>query len=270
MYQADIIADSLNYCGNRLTTFRLCYPRIVHAEMLRHRVMSRSVSSSRAIPVKRMIEQLATGRYIPHEWRMNEAGMQGYTVAGEDAAHSATVAWIQACSDAMHHAQRLANLGIHKQHVNRLLEPFAWVEEVVSTTEWRNFFSLRTAPDADPAIQTIARMIQDAYVNSVPVEVVTGSWHTPFIRDDEYDLPLVAKQQVSAARCARTSYSLRNGKVSDVESDMALFDKLASSRHWSPLEHVAMALAEPVRVGNYVGWRQMRKFYDGESGGDYQ
>lgn len=269
MYQADIIADSMNYTGNRLTTFRLCYPRIIHAEMLRHRVMSRSVSSSRAIPVKRMIDGVANDTYVPSEWRMNEAGMQGYTVAGDTIAEDAKMAWIQASVDAILHAEKLAELGIHKQHVNRLLEPFAWIEEVVSATEWQNFFSLRTASDADPAIQTIARMMQDAYANSVPAEVITGSWHTPFIRDNEQSLPLVAKQQISAARCARTSYSLRNGKPSDVESDMTLFNKLASSRHWSPLEHVAMALAEPVRIGNFVGWRQLRKFYADESGGDY-
>ena len=53
-------------------------------------------------------------------------------------------------------AQSLAELGIHKQHVNRLLEPFAWVEEVVTATEWQNFFSLRTDGNADPAIQAIA------------------------------------------------------------------------------------------------------------------
>ncbi len=141
--------------------------------------------------------------------------------------------------------------------------------EEVSATEWRNFFSLRTDSHADPAIQIIATMMRDAYQESTPVKVVAGDWHMPFIRADEHDLPIAAKQKISCARCARTSYSLRNGKVSDMESDVALFDKLAGSRHWSPLEHVAIAATDAVRFGNFVGWQQLRKHYENESGGDY-
>jgi len=270
MYKAEIVADSINTAGNRLTTFYLQYPRIIHAEMLRHRTMSRSVSSSRAIPVKRMIQQVREMAYVPAEWRMNESGMQGWTVADGKTLRAAQVIWADAAFVMTDCAESLAALGIHKQHVNRLLEPFVWVEEVVSATEWHNFFSLRTDGNADPAIQVIATMMRYSYEVATPYEIVTGSWHTPYIRDDEQSLPIVTKQKVSAARCARVSYSLRNGKISDAQSDVALFDKLSSSRHWSPLEHVAMATSEPVRIGNFVGWKQLRKFYDNEAGGDYR
>ena len=41
-----------------LWTFELTYPRYIHSEFMTHRVFSRNASSSRAIPVKRMIEQV--------------------------------------------------------------------------------------------------------------------------------------------------------------------------------------------------------------------
>lgn len=275
MYQADIIADSVNECGNRLTTFRLVYPRIIHAEMLRHRTMSRSVSSSRAIPAKRMIEAVENDMYVPTDWRMNEAGMQGWTKATGTIRDDAIYIWLSAATDAIRSAEKLAALGIHKQHVNRLLEPFAWTVEVVSATEWRNFFALRTAPDADPAIQQIAMMMADAYVSHEPRLKRAGAWHLPFVDestlmiDTSGDRPVSVEREVSAARCARTSYTLRDGKQSDANSDFALFSKLTSSGHWSPLEHPAMALAEPVRSGNFVGWQQLRKCFENESNGDY-
>lgn len=265
MYQSEIIADSINECGNRLTTFRLVYPRIIHAEMLRHRAISRSVSSSRAIPAKRMIEAIIDNPYVPHDWRLNEAGMQGWTEAVGATRATALAIWLDAATSAVKHAKKLADLGIHKQHVNRLLEPFSWTVEVVSATEWQNFFALRTAPDADPAIQQIAKMMAEAYGNNQPQLKSAGEWHLPFAEDVAANM----QREVSAARCARTSYTLRDGKPSDTDSDFALFSRLVGPGHWSPLEHPAMALDEPKRIGNYVGWQQFRKCFNGESNGDY-
>lgn len=269
MYQCEIITDSINVAGNRLTTFHLVYPRIIHAEMLRHRSASRSVSSSRAIPVKRMIERIQEQPYVPADWRMNEPGMQGWTSANDATTKAAVEIWLDAAHSAIVNAKRLNELGIHKQHVNRLLEPFAFVEEVVSATEWRNFFKLRTASDADPAIQVIANMMLEAYEASQPVLLQPEQWHLPYVREDEEKILKLYRVKISAARCARVSYTLRNGKPSDLESDMKLFNGLAKNAHWSPMEHPAEALDSNERIGNFVGWRQLRKLYDGESGGDY-
>ena len=60
--QAKIIADSISDTGKRITTFQLLYPRFIHAELMTHRVFSRNASSSRAIPVKKMIDM---GGYQP-------------------------------------------------------------------------------------------------------------------------------------------------------------------------------------------------------------
>lgn len=217
-----------------------------------------------------MIEQVRENPYVPYDWRMNEAGMQGWDLAKGQALADANYIWREACRSAVTSASCMMSVGIHKQHINRLLEPFSWIEEVVTATEWKNFFALRTASDADPTIQVIAKMMMDAYEESAPQSVKPGGWHFPFVGKDELPDTLDTIQAVSAARCARTSYQLRNGKRSDVESDLSLFCKLVSSKHWSPLEHPAQALDKPERIGNFVGWKQLRKFYDGESGGDYR
>jgi thymidylate synthase ThyX len=58
MTTALIIEDSINRAGVRLVTMQLRYPRFVHAEFMTHRVFSRNASSSRAIPVAKMIKQV--------------------------------------------------------------------------------------------------------------------------------------------------------------------------------------------------------------------
>ena len=73
---ATIIADSISPEGIRLTSVQLRYPRFIHSEVLTHRTFSRNASSSRAIPVKRMIEDLRRDPAMPVYWGSHQAGMQ--------------------------------------------------------------------------------------------------------------------------------------------------------------------------------------------------
>jgi len=76
-------------------------------------------------------------------------------------------------------------------------------------------------------------------------------------------------KKVSTARCARVSYYLpESGKRSVIERDVELCDRLSSSGHWSPFEHVATPIAEDIYVGNFRSWNQYRKEYAEEHGGD--
>src|SRR3954453_12773250 len=51
-YYVRVLADSLSPDDVRLTTIEARYPRFIHAEVLRHRVDSHSVESSRARPLE--------------------------------------------------------------------------------------------------------------------------------------------------------------------------------------------------------------------------
>ncbi len=65
---ADVIADSISPLGIRITTMALVYHRFIHAEFMTHRTFSRSASSSRAIPVKRMLSEVWNHPATPIHW----------------------------------------------------------------------------------------------------------------------------------------------------------------------------------------------------------
>ena len=259
-FQASIVLDSEAHDGaSRLTTFKLVYPRFIHAELLTHRMFSRNTSSSRAIPYTKMREQVAENPACPIFWGKNQKGMAAQERISQHAQLFAEDAWLAARDAAIAAADKLYKLEVHKQHVNRLLEPFLWVVVLCSATTYSNFFRLRRAADAQPEIRLLADLMHDAYVSSRPQTLDVGDWHIPFAPEID---DLETRQQVSVARCARVSY-LNFSANSDVASDRALFAKLAASGHWSPFEHVAqVAESSEAGSGNFSGFQQLRKRYE--------
>lgn len=148
----------------------------------------------------------------------------------------------------------LTKLGLHKQVANRLLEPWAWHTVVFTSTSFDNFFKLRLHPDAQPEFQDFAKKVKIALDSSKPIALSWGDWHLPYSDISE---------DTSAARCAAVSF-LRQGEKVDPAKDQVLALKLSSSGHWSPFEHPACA--EPGQWGNFKGWKQYRKYFEGESG----
>lgn len=59
-----------------LSTLLLRYPRFIHAEFMTHRAFSRNAASSRAIPVKKMIDDILADTAMPIHWGANQKGMQ--------------------------------------------------------------------------------------------------------------------------------------------------------------------------------------------------
>lgn len=75
-FSALIIADSISPNGHRLTTFQVTYPRIVHAEMMTHRMFSRNSASTRAIALIAQLRNLLANPFIPEKFGINMSGMQ--------------------------------------------------------------------------------------------------------------------------------------------------------------------------------------------------
>lgn len=144
MYNCEIIADSKNQFGDRITTFVVTYPRIIHAEMCRHRMFSRNTASSRAIPTKKMFQYVEEDPFIPVAWQKNHKGMQGKEyVTDTEEIQKREYHWLKARDNALEQAKTLAEMGTTKQLINRLLEPFQWTTEIITATELENFFQLR-------------------------------------------------------------------------------------------------------------------------------
>lgn len=266
---ATVIADSISSYGIRITTLQLKYPRFIHSEFMTHRVFSRNAASSRAIPVVKMIEQVQHDPALPIHWGLNQPGMQASKEHTDPAA--ARFAWFCAAQAAASQAQQLNDLGLHKQIVNRMLEPFQWMHTIVTATEWDNFFDLRCHPDAQPEFQALANAIRTAMDESSPVERassiqrVTASWHLPYVSDDERaNIHPRTLPKISAARCARVSYLKHDGTKPSVHDDLTLFEQLVGSKplHASPIEHQACAASSVARSRNFFGWHQYRDLFE--------
>lgn len=257
--EAEIVADSINPAGKRITTFLLTYPRFIHSELMTHRMFSRNAASSRAIPVEKVMESVRNNPAHPEHWGANKAGMQ----ADEQLEGAPKVVcedfWSIAAKDAMHSAQIMVDHGLHKQVANRILEPWFHITVLVTATEWDNFFSLRAHPAAQPEFQVLAYRMLDKYLNNKPLELDWGEWHVPFAACEGEDIDDALVQSVASA--ARTSYTTHDGDF-PIEKQCELVERLAKYGHWSPFEHQAQA-TEPdctpsVRSNFHPTWTQYR------------
>lgn len=292
-FEVKIIKDSVSREGKNLTTMQLKYPRFIHAEFMTHREFSRNASSSRAIPVDKMIQMVRDEPAMPIHWGRNQPGMQANVeLIGQDRL-DAENAWRMAANKAADLAEAMRDMKLHKQVANRILEPYQWISVVMSSTQWANFYGLRCHADAQPEIKLLAEMMREAQYKSVPTPLGEGEWHLPYVCEDDWDkandycrvgritrdMPSYSEmleilKKVSAARCARVSYLTHDGKPTSITEDLVLFNRLAGSQplHASPLEHQATPDSfgaiggwEAKQLhGNFVGWIQHRKLLAGE------
>lgn len=243
-----------------LVTMVLKYPRYIHSELLTHRMFSRNSSSSRATPVKTLLNNIKKDPATPIVWGSNKSGMQaGEELTGWRLA-VAKFTWFLACRFAVFFSGILHAVGLHKQHANRITEPYQHINTLVTATEWENFFKLRNHPDAQPEIQALAKAMQKAINRSEPEVLKYGQWHLPFITEEEHSKYCLADlKKASAARCARIAYARHGSPAVDLSNDISLYTRLAGSdpKHLSPLEHVA--LPSKTSKNNFRYWKQLRQ-----------
>jgi thymidylate synthase ThyX len=251
-YDVKVIADSI-YNKDRITTLECTYPRYIHSEMMTHRAFSRNAQSSRAVPIEKMLERVERDPVMPM-WTENQKGMQGAELRYDgDAYRSADLDWLEARDAAVRAARCLIGHGIHKQNVNRLLEPFSWITVLITATDWDNFFQLRVNPAAQPEMYKIAELMFDAIDFSDPKY---QRKHLPYITDYDREHTLEENlPRISAARCARISYLTHDGQR-DLAKDLDLSHRLLQDKHLSPFEHIASA--RHGRYANFVGWQSYR------------
>ena len=307
---AQVVADSV-HDGSRLTTFEVTFPRFILAEFNTHRVLSRNSASSRAIPVWKRLADVIMYPFVPLQFGRNKAGMQSEEVISQEENDAARQNWLigrdvaviqafyltggetQIMKDAKSDERaarvceevralsaqyfdvvskmRSLSLGVHKQHANRVLEPYAWHTVIVTATHWRNLYALRASPMAQPEIQELALAMLYAHRKSVPRNLDHFEWHLPYVFDEDR-LQAESKgalARISSARCARVSYLTHDGKR-DIHADFKLADRLQVSGHTSPFEHPAMVhdvtgAFHGVSSGNFSEkWIQYRKMLQDE------
>lgn len=258
----EIVADTLSPDGARITTFQLRYPRFIHSQIMTHRVFSRNARSSRAVPVRKIIEEVRENPVIP-VMAQNKSGMQPGDPFPYWKLEAASLVWHDAIRDAIKHAETLQKMGVHKQWANRILEPFMYIDVLITATEWDNFFALRCAHDSQTEIQALAIEMKRQYLASAPEESL---YHIPYVdeefpeglSDEDFDHELDRLFMISAARCARISYKPFNSDTADEDADILLANKLWDAGHLSPFEHQAMASYHDEHFFNLKGWVSFR------------
>lgn len=297
MIRATIIADSLSaHSGQRITTFELEYHRYIHAELMTHRLFSRNSASSRAIPINKMLAHIEENTATPIHWGLNQSGMQAKAEQADP--DIATEVWMRARDRAIESARELAELGLHKQIVNRVLEPFQVMKVIVTATSFDNFFNLRCHSDAQPEIRHLAELMLKAMQESTPETLHNREWHTPYVhheRDDKgvlsyyvYETDTTGSEtdgyqykqylseedaiKVSCSCAAQVSYRTND---TSIEKAISIYDKLVNSTpvHASAFEHCATPIdiettSEGIthfdindvpHSGNFANWVQYRQ-----------
>lgn len=237
------------------------YPRAIHAQLLTHRVFSKNSSSSRAVPVNKMIEQMHENPCKVH-WTENQPGMQGAPVEDETILNFVenTIKSYRKVTESV--AKALNAVNIHKQNINRYIEPFTNIKIVLTSTEWENWDWLRDDPDAQGEIATLARLLKQAREYMQDHEMLSlypGEYHVPYVRRETVDdgnvlyFPLDSDQEISVQEaielsiscCAQISY--RKLDTSTEKRD-SIIPKLFKVRkvHASPTEHQATPIGEKI------------------------
>jgi thymidylate synthase ThyX len=254
----------------RLATFTIKIPKFIWGHIKSHRALSSNSASSRAIPARKIRQKVLYSPFIPVYFGFDKPGMQSGDALKGLRLLLAKKIWLWARLFPVFFHYLGEKLGVHKEVINRIIEPWLVVDIIVSGTEWKNFMTLREHEAAQPEMQIVAAEIKSLLQSTKPSLISEGEWHLPFILDKEKKLGVETKKKISAARCARISYALFNGETSSVDNDIKLYEKLTSSGHWSPLEHQAQAMSELKSSGNFIGWKQFRKEFEKENNGDYK
>jgi hypothetical protein len=271
MWQAKIIAHSIcAHTQKEIITWELVYPRFIHSELMTHRLFSRNAASSRAIPIAKVIEMVDQNPASPIHWGKNQPGMQAENEFTGEELDIARDLWSMAAGDAVATALKMAEFGLHKQVVNRILEPFQWMKTIVTYTEGTNWFWLRDHKAADPNIKKLAGDMYNAYEESFPVLLLPGDWHVPYFgatgqwyegkKNGGYSLQ--GALNISMSCCAQVSYRTLDDtleKAERVVERLNLGVDLEEPCHASPSEHQATpmqkeafygSIGESVRVNN--------------------
>lgn len=211
---AKLVAFSKSKSGQKIATFELEYPRTIHSEVRTHCMLDMNASSSRAIPMKFMREQVSQNIAFPAVLTKNQAGMQGREIhdgwieleiiadvykwkledllkyfediGAEVDAENMRISyqqyienWVLKSTLADHEV--LERSGLHKQITNRLVEPYQFIKTIVTGTEFDNFFNLRFQEDADPTLIELANLMAHLYYTTEPEELSWREWHTPYV-----------------------------------------------------------------------------------------
>jgi hypothetical protein len=229
--------------------------------------MNRNVESFRAQPPEKLIEALRNGHaFKPDVFAKRTKGM-GQSVSQIDEAEKASKIWNDHVQSTCEIAEDFLSMGIAKQQVNFLLQDLCPLTEVITATDWSNFYALRCevkedgTPVARPEVYKTAVAIRYAIETSTPQPLQHGWLHLPMLTEEELGHLCAARKEItpggagmdsverqwiyiSAGRCARVSYGYFKWWEEDTAVSFARAGKLLKAGHMSPFEQQARCFSK--------------------------
>lgn len=251
--KCEIILDSM-VNGERVITMRYEIWRPLHAELMTYRQCARNASSSRAIPFMSVLERVRNDAFIPNFVGKEHKGMMPdeYVVGAE---YARFYEW---CSNlakiVSDECEKIHDeLSVAKSILNRYLEPFNTINVLMtgSIDHWIHLFSQRLPQvecreemktlvysgktgGAEPNLSELVVQMMMLIGDSDPVE---REQHLPYLTPEEDSEIMYNKAMISAARCARLSYTPFGEPKANKEKDLELGERLLNAGHMSPFEH---------------------------------
>ena len=183
------------YNDTAIATLRCTYPRYIHSEVMTHRMFSRNSASSRATPTKVFLERIRNNPAFFTQLGINQSGMNASKVLDEKQAEEFKAEWLEMANLVVDKVESWTEkYNLHKQVVNRILEPFMMTTTIITATEWDNFFMTRLAEGVEPTMYDLADCMLNALVNAKVLcdtqnqEYSTIAWrhmHLPFVDIEE-------------------------------------------------------------------------------------
>lgn len=255
--KVEFIQGSIAPNGTKITTLVLEYPRVIHAQLLTHRVFSKNSSSSRAVPIKSAIDQIDQNpaQYI---WTENQSGMSGEVITDpvklNKINEAMTNLWNQVKQTVLYLGSKESEggLNVHKQNAARPLEYYQNIRIVLTSTEWINWDWLRIDSAAQPEIAQLAKMMYEVRESAEYMKLAEGEWHVPFITrkinkngklsyhhpETDAELTVQEAKELSMSICAQTSF--RKEDYSDKKTENVIGKLFTGNKvHASPSEHQA-------------------------------
>lgn len=292
-----LLQHSYSPDGISMYSFEVEIPRIILAEWNTHGMLNTNAQSSRAVPTKKLIEEVRRNPYMPSHWGKNQKGMQAYEECHSSVNSMPREAFWDICiHNACNNAQAFEEAGYHKQIANRVIEPYSHTKLVISGTEWNNFFNLRIHKDAEPNIREMAIKIYELIYKSDGISLQNGEWHLPYIEyyEDFYGnisygfngspISLTEAIRISLACVAQVSYRSLNTNPEAIDRIYnSLFPSNGAPIHGSPAQHLATPFKEAQCKGDWQegethrdrdgyswsaqlrGWCQYRKLIPNEN-----
>ncbi len=281
---ARVVAKSVSaYSGQEIVTWEYDAPKCILAELNTHSILVKNAQSSRAVPIKKVIEQIRTNPVTPVHWGSNKPGM----VAGEEIDSvvafsteklningyrlddfdylSKKEAWQATAETASYLMEAWEEAGYHKQIVNRIGEAFTFVRGVITGTEIDNFFHLRYHKDADPYMYELAKCMWEAYEQAEAEVLYGGEWHTPYVEHfrasdgdafleyhaNNLGVSLEQALKISSAACGQVSYRKLDTSEETVER---VWNNLMGGEtiHASVTCHQATPITEYLQSDRYL------------------